>query len=147
MTGVMDEREMKYSIAAVRSGKVQESARRFRNKSGVVEWHQQMKFTTRLPGQGNVGADFVTFTLVEFLPEGSTSEALPFDVDILAMACKPGQYVISPCKDASLRISIHARTVKLRPKRAKANPLCTAKQIRTEKHIDIPYGPSSDEED
>eukprot|EP01064_Diplonema_japonicum_P036575 TRINITY_DN8260_c0_g1_i1.p1 TRINITY_DN8260_c0_g1~~TRINITY_DN8260_c0_g1_i1.p1 ORF type:complete len:910 (+),score=301.25 TRINITY_DN8260_c0_g1_i1:52-2781(+) len=148
MTGLADDREMRFSIAASRRGVVRESPR-VALSNGVVTWNYHTQFVTRLPAPtaGKTACDLLTMSVTEFLPDGSFAESLPFDIDLTALACKaPRKYVIMPCNESDLRVCFHATTRHMRPKRVKANPLMTAKQVSQHKHSDVPYGPSSDEE-
>eukprot|EP01063_Lacrimia_lanifica_P004214 TRINITY_DN12352_c0_g1_i2.p1 TRINITY_DN12352_c0_g1~~TRINITY_DN12352_c0_g1_i2.p1 ORF type:complete len:922 (+),score=316.04 TRINITY_DN12352_c0_g1_i2:71-2836(+) len=139
---------MKYSVAVQRRFDVQETSRRPLQKGpGAVSWGQTFKLTTRLPPKGETRVDLIPLTLSEFLPDGSFSESLPFDVDLLSLACKPPQdYILVPCPDSSLKLRIHAATYRATRVKARANPLCTAKQLAQRRTVDVEYGPSSDDE-
>ena len=143
----------KFSVALqVRGGGVIESPRLpMKGDAGRIDWNHTFKLAHRLPGdKGNVGriADFASFAVSEFLPDGSFSESLPFDVDLNSVACKPTKvYHVIPCKSSRLKLAFQVSTYKMKPKQTQLNPLYTPEALEAVKKPTLDdYGPSSDEE-
>ena len=147
MAGVADSRERLYSVAAQRHSKTLETPRRPINSNGVVNWHHKIKITVRLPRRGNPTPDLLTMNLIEFLPDGSLTETLPFDIDLAEIACKPAQqYLLMPCNNSDIRIAVHVSSHSTKRKTAVPNPLYTAKQIQQLRPSTVGCGVESDDE-
>eukprot|EP01061_Rhynchopus_euleeides_P045476 TRINITY_DN8181_c0_g1_i1.p1 TRINITY_DN8181_c0_g1~~TRINITY_DN8181_c0_g1_i1.p1 ORF type:complete len:931 (+),score=401.79 TRINITY_DN8181_c0_g1_i1:519-3311(+) len=150
VTGLVKRKNNKFSVAVhQRGGGIAETARvPMREATGVVEWEHLVRIPHRLPADRKKLSEtpsFATFALTEFLPDGSFSESLPFDVDLNAFACKPvANYHIVPGKASDVAISIRVATKKMKRKEVLLNPLHTLQTLKETKRTDD-YGPSSDE--
>eukprot|EP01062_Namystynia_karyoxenos_P024837 TRINITY_DN19715_c0_g1_i1.p1 TRINITY_DN19715_c0_g1~~TRINITY_DN19715_c0_g1_i1.p1 ORF type:complete len:998 (+),score=351.64 TRINITY_DN19715_c0_g1_i1:129-2996(+) len=125
-----------YSFGAMRNGRVHETPRRVPAADGCVSWGDSMSFLVRLPAPGEEAMDLLPCVVAEYMADGSLSESLPFDVDLGPLACQPAkQYVLLPLASrgsAELRVSVHVKTTKVRPKALStpgANPLRPLQQL------------------
>ena len=151
VSGLLKNRKnSKYSVAHQwRGGGVAETARvPLKDETGVVEFKHLFKVAHRLPAEKKeigTAVALETFAVVEFLPDGSFSEALPFDIDLNAFACRAKQiYHIVPGAKSNVSVAIEVTTKKMKLREPQANPLHTVTSLHAVKITDD-YGPSSDE--